>query len=344
MNGAPEVYREIGDLAPKSPRFKLVPFNEVQITTERNYLVKGLIPREGLTVLWGPPKCGKSFLAFDMVMHVALGWEYRGWRVRQGPVIYVACEGAHGFRGRVEAFRQRHLSEDHEPPPFYLVPATLDLIADHVELINSIEGQADTPAAVVIDTLNRSLKGSESRDEDMAEYIQAADAIREKFNCAVIVVHHCGINDSRPRGHTSLTGAADAQIAIKRDHAKNIIAILEWAKDGPEGETFASKLELVEVGTDDDDETITSCVVVPVDVVATATTVGPKLTANQQTMLTILIEAGPDGLTVDEWNEKAREVGIGTNRKATLYDIRKVLNKDKKLVHETMDRWYVTRP
>ncbi len=63
------------------PRFKLVPFNEVQITTERNYLVKGLIPREGLTVLWGPPKCGKSFLAFDMVMCVALGREYRGRHV-----------------------------------------------------------------------------------------------------------------------------------------------------------------------------------------------------------------------------------------------------------------------
>jgi len=26
------------------------------------------------------------------------------------------------------------------------------------------------------------------------------------------VIHHCGINGDRPRGHTSLTGAADAQI------------------------------------------------------------------------------------------------------------------------------------
>ena len=75
----------------------------------------------------------------------------------------------------------------------------------------------DAPVAVVLDTLNRSLPGSESSDQDMAAYIKAADAVREAFNCAVIVVHHCGIDTSRPRGHTSLTGAVDAQLAVKRD-------------------------------------------------------------------------------------------------------------------------------
>ena len=40
-------------------------------------------------------------------------------------------------------------------------------------------------------------------DEDMAAYIQAADRLREKFACTVIIIHHCGINGDRPRGHTS---------------------------------------------------------------------------------------------------------------------------------------------
>ena len=31
----------------------------------------------------------------------------------------------------------------------------------------------ETPAAVIIDTLNRSLAGSESSDEDMAAYIKS---------------------------------------------------------------------------------------------------------------------------------------------------------------------------
>jgi len=74
------------------PRFKLRRFDELKIGTERTYLVKGLIPRTGLVVAWGPPKCGKSFWTFDLAMHIALGREYRGRRVQRGPVVYCAFE------------------------------------------------------------------------------------------------------------------------------------------------------------------------------------------------------------------------------------------------------------
>jgi hypothetical protein len=53
-------------------RFELIPFDKIAFDTTPAYLVKGLIPRVGLCVFWGPPKCGKSFLVFDLLMHVAL--------------------------------------------------------------------------------------------------------------------------------------------------------------------------------------------------------------------------------------------------------------------------------
>jgi hypothetical protein len=43
-------------------RFELIPFDRIAFDTTPAYLVKGLIPRVGLCVFWGPPKCGKSFL------------------------------------------------------------------------------------------------------------------------------------------------------------------------------------------------------------------------------------------------------------------------------------------
>jgi len=49
-------------------------------------------------------------------------------------------------------------------------------------------------------------------------------------------------------------------------------------------------------------------------------------------MLNILDDAEPAGLLTEEWNERAREEGIGVKRRATLMDIRKAL-KDKKMVH-----------
>jgi len=140
-------------------RFHLTRFRDIAITEGVPYLVKDLIPAMGLVVVWGPPKCGKSFWMFDLSMHIALGREYRGRRVQKGPVVYLALEGGKGFTHRVEAFRRHHAVTD---APFYLITDRTDLVADHRELIDEITLQAreQHPALVAIDTLNRSLFGA----------------------------------------------------------------------------------------------------------------------------------------------------------------------------------------
>jgi hypothetical protein len=249
------------------PRFLLQPFSEITLGSQAAYLIKGIIPREGLVVVYGEPKCGKSFWTFDLSMHIALGWDYRGWRVKQGAVVYCAFEGAEGFKARVEAFRQKKLSETATAVPFYLLAASLVLAKDRAELIQSIRAHlGDTrPAVVVLDTLNRSIGGSESDDRDMPAYIAAAGAIQAAFNCAVIIVHHSGLAKDRPRGHTSLTGAADAQIVVKRDSLGDIVAAVDWLKDGAEGEQVVSRLLPVDVVRDDEGDPITSCIVEAVE-------------------------------------------------------------------------------
>jgi hypothetical protein len=278
-------------------RIKLIPFDKIKLGTEPRYLVKGIIPRESLAVVWGPPKCGKSFWTFD------------------------------------------------EPVPFYLEPLTLDLVADYAELIAVIGQQLGVtpPVLVVLDTLNRSLRGSENDSKDMSAYISAADAIREAFHCSVVIVHHCGIDGTRPRGSTALTGAVDAQLSVKRDASDAIIVEVECMKDGASGDIIASRLKVVEVGKDQDGEAITSCVIEPADVAQIATTSEARLTPNQRTMFSILYAAGNRGLSLEEWNEQARGVGIGTKRPATLLDIRMAL-KAKGLIQETMNGWAVKQP
>ncbi len=123
-------------------RFKLLPFDQIRFDGRRRYLIKGLIPRQGLTIIWGPPKCGKSFWTYDAMMRVALGWEYRGRRVQQCPVVYIACEGAGGQGARAEAQRLTYL-ETYEGgrPPFFLISTNLSLPADHAQLIAEIKAQ-----------------------------------------------------------------------------------------------------------------------------------------------------------------------------------------------------------
>jgi hypothetical protein len=272
-------------------KFSLVRFRNIELTTTAVYLVKELIPPEGLIVVWGPPKCGKTFWVFDLVMHVALGWDYRGRRVEQGAVVYIACEGERGLAARKEAFRLAKLPEDADPP-FYLLTTRLDLAAQIDELILDISAQipGGSCAAIVLDTLNRSIGGSESDDKDMGAYVKAADKLREKFHCAVIIIHHCGTNDKRPRGHTSLTGAADAQIAVSRNSSDQVLAKVEFMKDGPQDAEIASRLEIIEVDCDEHGERITSCVVEPVEGVASAKN-SKRLTASQRRALDLLGEA-----------------------------------------------------
>ena len=220
--------------AKRSGRFAIKNLEGITVTTAPNYLVKGIIPRTGIVVVWGPPKCGKSFWTFDLVMHIALGRVYRGHRVQQGAVVYAALEGGHGFRNRVEAWRRRRLNGHAERGvPFYLIDEPIDLVADCAELIREIREQLTTPPAVVIvDTLNRALIGDENKSDDMAKFIRAVDMIRVAFGCAVIVIHHCGVAGSRPRGHSSLTGADDAAIAIERNGDGIITVKIEHLKDG----------------------------------------------------------------------------------------------------------------
>lgn len=253
--------------ATRKPSLRLIPWNQITLGTAPRYLIKNLIPKTGLVVVYGPPKCGKTFWLFDVLMHIALGWDYRGRRTHQGDVVYCLFEGQENFGARKEAFQQTFLAENTDDVPFALMPAKLELVKDHPRLIEAIlaYNKGRTPAVVTLDTLNRSFTGSESSDEAMTAYVAACDAIREALNCIVIIVHHSGLADGRARGHTALLGAADAQIGIRRDLAENVVASVEYMKDGPDGCEFTSRLESVDVGMDEDGDPISSCIVTPVD-------------------------------------------------------------------------------
>jgi hypothetical protein len=307
-------------------RFTLIRFVDLKPGDEPEYLVHGLIPAEGFGVIWGPPKQGKSFWIFDLLMHVALGWKYRERDVQRRGVVYCAFEGATGFKKRAEAFRKARPGADEAE--FYLIGGKADLINDHQQLIADIREQTGEVGAVCLDTLNRSLVGSENKDEDMTKYIAAADAIREAFpGSVVIVVHHCGIKGDRPRGHTSLTGAVDFQFKVSKNLAGHVLTEVEWMKEGEEGEVLISRLESMEVHQDKNGKPITSCVVME------ETGSGPQKGGKQRPLalaekiaMRALVEAVErhgnvcldseyipalvKTVTEDEWRETAYKMGI----------------------------------
>jgi hypothetical protein len=295
----------------------LIAWDDILMSTTSNYLVKGILPRTGLAVIWGPPKCGKSFWTFDLVAHIALGREYRGHPVRQGIVVYCALEGGGGFGNRIEAWRRQHLANGEQNVPFYLIPQPFDLVANYGKLITAIRAELGkaTPAVIVIDTLNRALVGDENKSDDMAKFIKALGAIQAEFDCLLLVVHHCGVANTRPRGHTSLAGADDAQIRIERNKDGIIKATVEHAKDFEAGLVLASTLDRVELGVDSDDDPITSCVIMPSENAGTAE---PKLSKTQQLAYDALKRTLKDeGVEVKADSEMAK-IGVPVGQRACL--------------------------
>jgi hypothetical protein len=320
--------------------FPLRAFGDIRLDSEqRHYLVKGLIANSGLAVIWGPPKCGKSFWAADLGMHIALGWDYRSHKVQQVPVVYVALEGRHGFPARIEAFRRHH---GIETAPFYLLTSSLDLVAKSDQLISAIKTQLRTnlPGALFLDTLNRSLVGSESKDEDMARFLAAAEKVAQELSCAVVIVHHCGIDASRPRGHTSLSGAVESQLKVERINTGEVIVTVELAKDFAEGTEIVSRLERVDLGTDADGDPITSLVVLPVEGPIQRRTATRKLSPRQQLALAALDEcAASNGAPAPASLElPARTVVVQLNAWREELYVRGVLDREAKSPREEFKR------
>jgi hypothetical protein len=123
------------------------------------------------------------------------------------------------------------------------------MIKEYPLLIAAVRDQlfGEVPRMLVLDTLNKSLVGSENKDIDMAAYIVAAEALRDAFDCVVVIVHHCGYDETHPRGHTSLAAAVDAEFEVVREAMLVTIKSITM-RDGPEGFEIRSSAEIVEVG------------------------------------------------------------------------------------------------
>jgi RecA-family ATPase len=75
------------------------------------WTVKGIMQRSTLSLWYGAPSSGKSFLVTDLGMAVARGAFWMGHRTRPGLVIYQTGEGGVGFRLRLNFWYRARLWE-----------------------------------------------------------------------------------------------------------------------------------------------------------------------------------------------------------------------------------------
>jgi hypothetical protein len=303
----------------------------------KRHIIKGIFAR-GETSAWiAPPGGLKSALMAEASIHIAAGLDWHGRRNKDRcGVLYFALERA-----------------DLEVLPIAIVNSTIDLmnpaiVPKVVETIQEAEACFGCSAGFVIfDTFAKLIAaggGDENSAKDQGRVFANIQRLKdtEKIDIHAALVGHTGKDTTKGwRGSNAGIGDADLVVEISGDIVKT--ATVTKANDAPEGPLFSFKSETHEFGTDEDGDPITVNIVSAEEVSHAATGPRePRLTENQEAMLRLLRDAGSPGMTGDDWNAKARHVGIGVTRRSTLVNLKGQL-KDKGLVREFQGVWHVQR-
>jgi len=188
---------------------------DLELLPAVQWLWQEYIPQQSLVTLFGPPGCKKSFLAQGLCMSVALGEQYLGYETQKGAVLYVATEAVVGLPSRVRALKEFHGLDSLEMIPFYWTQDFYDLL-DKQQVVDLCQAVPEKPSLVIIDTLSRSLRGSDENDAgQMNKAINSLEIIRHHFQAAVVVVHHTAKHAPIERGSTVLRGACDTMLSLQ---------------------------------------------------------------------------------------------------------------------------------
>lgn len=266
--------------------------------------VKHMIPDDSMGMFFGASGTYKSFIALDHCLHVAHGLEWMGRKTRQGNVVYVAAEGGAGIYRRVQAWHQAHGMS--LTPNFHVCITPLVLsISEHVEaLATAIASLPTPPSLIYIDTLSQTFEGDENSATDISAYLRLINAaIRSRFNCTVIVIHHSGhAATERPRGSSAITANVDFMVGVYKPEGTTLVARLDVIKqkDGDRLSHQAFKLDRVVLGKDEDGEELTSLAASFSDIAGQVlASAAQKLSGNEQILMDILMNHGGQMLDKD---------------------------------------------
>lgn len=204
------------------------------------YVVKDLIP-EGLTILAGPPKIGKSWLVLDIGLAVSCGQQALGSiATEQRPVLYLALEdGKRRLQSRLATLGATKPSAN---LTFITTAPSADIAATIGEFFHAHAGR---DPVVFLDTWGKAVRpavGGETtyeRDYKVAGGLKAlADA---HPGSSIIVVHHTRKSERSDfvdavSGTQGIAGAADTVLVLRRARGETTGTLSATSRDTKEGE------------------------------------------------------------------------------------------------------------
>jgi hypothetical protein len=205
---------------------------------EPRFAVEGIVP-EGLSVLAGKPKLGKSWAALNLALAVATGGVALGKvQVEQGAVLYLALEDT---KRRLKGRLGKLLGRQHAEAPAALTLAREWPRQDKGGLLALAEWLDAHPDArlVVIDTWVRfrpsRVRGANEYEED-TRHAAELQALAHRYKVAVLIITHCRKMPSADpleevMGSQGTTGSADGILVLRRERGRHDAALFIDGRD-----------------------------------------------------------------------------------------------------------------
>jgi hypothetical protein len=222
------------------PNFTLLELLSWELPPVR-WTIPDMLP-EGLTLLAGKPKLGKSWLALSVALSIAAGSIALGTQpVKKGDVLYLALED----NARRLQSRARRLLESMTETP--ITPSNLEFALDWPRLgeggLAYLEEYFKTHPElrlVVIDTWARVAPPSGERRcsqyEGDYDALMPLKRLADTYHSSILAIHHLRKTASSDVldeiiGSTGVTGAVDGTLILKRDRGQNEATMFVTGRD-----------------------------------------------------------------------------------------------------------------
>lgn len=213
-------------------KLELVPIGELLAKPQEQtrWLVDGLLPAGGNSVLAARPKVGKSTLARSLGVTVARGGQFLGRDTARGSVFILDLEGKEGET--VNSLRRLGATEG---DPIKIFCGTVQLGA-----LDDLRTAAlrDRPVLIIVDTLQRL-----ARVPDLNDYARVTLALGVFIDLAhdsgahVMLLHHQGRGGrggvDSPMGSTAIAGSVDTILTMRRreDGTRTLSSVQRYGTD-----------------------------------------------------------------------------------------------------------------
>jgi len=255
-NNLNEVQKQVN----KNDRFNLLSIDQFNKRPPMEWVVKNILPAQGLAIMFGKSGTGKTFLLLDLLLAIATRDQWFGHSINNTGVCYICLEGISGIHHRITAWEKA--SGRTAPNNFKIITDPLDLTKQKniYDLAMAINDSGFDNSVIAVDTLNAATpRMDENSSKEMGNAIDNLKLLQQQTSSLVLTSHHTGKDERQGmRGHSSLHGAVDAAIYLKGT-GSNRSWSLQKIRDNENGETHSFKLKIHELEPDADGEIITSC-------------------------------------------------------------------------------------